>query len=285
MKKKCIAFILSALLVLSVAGCGSAGETGEAAYAVRQDGERFEAVIMLEGMEETVRYEHIVNDALGFEMDYDYELFVRLGEPGRERFVSVYDDPGSPENYFEVTFIPEDAGAAAASVGGELSKEYDIITEQFTLERAGSCIRIDASAARDGGGTPDLLQTVYIIPAASGSLIAAAHYSYESAEGFGRRFSFFMNTLTVMDRLRNYSANADGTWECEGHVYKYRLEITGRMPGAAADSTFVYLSNMEQIPFDRAWKAAGLSSSTDDYFDADDAVLVELRTEKVSSGR
>ena len=37
----------------------------------RQDGERFEGVIILEGMEETVRYEHVRNDTVGFEMDYD----------------------------------------------------------------------------------------------------------------------------------------------------------------------------------------------------------------------
>ena len=46
----------------------------------RRDGERFEDVIILEGMEEPVRYEHIRNDALGFEMDYDYENFVRHSE-------------------------------------------------------------------------------------------------------------------------------------------------------------------------------------------------------------
>jgi len=37
------------------------------------------------------------------------------------------------------------------------------------------------------------------------------------------------------------------------------------------------LSNMENISFDQAWKAAGLSSSTKDYFSLDEAVLVELK--------
>ena len=79
--------------------------------------------------------------------------------------------------------------------------------------------------------------------------------------------------------LREYSQKTDSTWVCEGHIYKYRLEITGRMANAAADSTFVYLSNLEEITFERAWKASGLSSNTDDYFDAEEAVLVEMRTE------
>lgn len=75
-----------------------------------------------------------------------------------------------------------------------------------------------------------------------------------------------------------YSRNADGTWEHNGTAYKYRLELTGRMPNASVDTTFVYLSNLETITFEQAWKAAGLSSHTDDYFPPEDAVLVEMNT-------
>lgn len=78
--------------------------------------------------------------------------------------------------------------------------------------------------------------------------------------------------------IRQYHENADGTWECEGITYMYRLEISGRMPRAAVDSTFVYLSNIEEITFEQAWRAAGLSSSADDYFAPENAVLVELST-------
>lgn len=48
------------------------------------------------------------------------------------------------------------------------------------------------------------------------------------------------------------------------------------MPAAEKDSTFVYLSNIENISFEQAWKAAGLSSSLSDYFDVVVAVLVEM---------
>lgn len=78
---------------------------------------------------------------------------------------------------------------------------------------------------------------------------------------------------------RAYSENADGTWQAEGHTYKYRLEIRGRMPNAAADTTFVYLSNRKEITFEQAWKASGYSSNSADYFDREDAVLVEVKTE------
>lgn len=68
----------------------------------------------------------------------------------------------------------------------------------------------------------------------------------------------------------------DGTWTCDGISYQYRLEITGRMPNAAVDSSFVYLSNIEEITFEQAYMAAGVSSSTDDYFSPETAVLVEM---------
>lgn len=163
----------------------------------RQDGERFEETILLEGMEETVRYEHVKNEALGIELDYEYESFDRRSEPDRECFISRYDDPSRPENYLEVQFVPADSNAAAASVSEALSNDYDIIIEPFMLDGAGSCICIDASEARGGRGTPDSLRTIYIIPAADGYVIATAHYTIESAEGFGARMRSMMHTLVI----------------------------------------------------------------------------------------
>ena len=170
----------------------------EESAAMRQDGERFESVIAIEGTEETVRYEHIRSEKLGFEMDYDYECFVRRAESDRECFVSVYDDPAQPEIYLEVTRSPEDADTAAAAVSAALSNDCELIVEPYSLERAGECIRIDASNAKGNQGTPDLLQTVYLIPAADGCRIAAAHYTFESADGFGARFRGMMNTFSVI---------------------------------------------------------------------------------------
>ena len=71
---------------------------------------------------------------------------------------------------------------------------------------------------------------------------------------------------------------SDGSWECDGYIYKYRLEITGRMPDATFDTTFVYLSNQKNISFEQAYKAFGISSDTNDYFSLEDAVLVEYKT-------
>ena len=78
-------------------------------------------------------------------------------------------------------------------------------------------------------------------------------------------------------RLKTYSELSNGTYSCEEHIYKYRFVISGRMPNAAKNSTFVYLSNLPEISFEQAWKASGLSSSLDDYFSEEDAILVEQR--------
>lgn len=83
----------------------------------------------------------------------------------------------------------------------------------------------------------------------------------------------------TITNIREYSQNADGTWVCDGNTYKYKLEITGRMPNASCDSTFVYLSNSEDITLEQAWKAAGFSSNLNDYFDVEDAVLVGMSAE------
>ena len=80
---------------------------------------------------------------------------------------------------------------------------------------------------------------------------------------------------TVTTPFATYYELSDGTWKTDEYTYKYRLEISGQMPNAAKTSTFVYLSNLETITFDEAWRAAGLSSSMDDYFSPEEATFVD----------
>ena len=209
------AALIYALLLTALSGCGKKddasqpaeptesaepAEPTEAAPAVeRQDGERYEGTVSIEGMEETVQYEHLRNADAGFEMAYDYERFERTSAGNIERFVSVYDDAANPENYLEVTYNVNDAETVAAAVSEVLSKDYEIIREPFTLDGAGECIRIDASANVGGKTMPDYLQMVYIIPAADGCRVATEHYYAVGSEGFGVRFRAMMNTLSVLD--------------------------------------------------------------------------------------
>lgn len=69
----------------------------------------------------------------------------------------------------------------------------------------------------------------------------------------------------------------NGLWVADGRRYKYRLEISGRMNNAAKDSTFIVLSNSDDISFDETWKASGLGSLTSDYFDPGVAMIVGYR--------
>ena len=82
--------------------------------------------------------------------------------------------------------------------------------------------------------------------------------------------------VTIGGNMNTYTQMDDGTWMCNGYTYKYRLEINGRMPNAAKDTRFVYLSNIEEISFEQAYKAAGVSSDSEDYFSPEEAVLVEM---------
>lgn len=179
------------------------------AEPVRQDGERFEAVIMLEGMEETVNYEHIRNEALGFEMDYDYDSFLRVSEPERERFISVWDQPPTPENYLEIIYSPESAEAVAAFVSEAFSKEYDITTVPRELDHAGSCTRIEASVIKGTNQMAEQLQAVYIIPAPVGCIVATMHSFIVESEGIWRRFDYMLNTLSFIDRAGEAAPSAE----------------------------------------------------------------------------
>ena len=241
MSKNLIAALLVLVLVMGCAGCGKApapesrptapaetraasaepaapAETPAAPEETsaaspepgRRDGECFEAVIILEGMEETVHYEHIRNEGLGFEMDYDYENFVRHREADREFFVSCWDDPNNPENYLEVRYSALDSETAADAIGETLSNDYEISRDDsFPLERAGSCILILAEEVKGGGFMPDQLQSVYIIPTEDGGRIATAHCATVESEGFLRRFRYMMNTFSAVAAQMYAGENQD----------------------------------------------------------------------------
>ena len=227
MKKTILSLLLAAAMMLSLAACGAvpatqnetpAAETERQTTASddgqiiveetietaspdeRQDGERFEAVIVMEGMEETVRYEHIRREDLGFAMDYDYENFVRQSEGDRERFVSNWDDPADPQNYLEVSYDTGNANLVADAISAGLSDVYDLFQDERELDNSVKCLRIEASVIKGTNQMADRIQEIYIIPAGSGSIVARAYYAIEGAEGFGRRFAYMVRTLNTLER-------------------------------------------------------------------------------------
>ena len=168
--------------------------------AAHQVGDRYEGTIMTDGIEESIRYEQIRNDSLGFEMGYVNDRFERYSEPDRERFILFGEDPEHPEVYLEITCSAEDAETTAATIGETLSKEYGITTGEITLGRAGNCITINADVDKNGQMTMDQLQVVYIIPSAEGCLVAWGHNTFDSADFFGALYRNMMQTFVVLDR-------------------------------------------------------------------------------------
>ena len=77
--------------------------------------------------------------------------------------------------------------------------------------------------------------------------------------------------------LYPYYEMSDGTWQADGRIYQQRLLVTGRLHNAVRDTTYIILSNVGDIPFERAWKASGLSSNMDDYFTAEEALFVAFQ--------
>ena len=163
-----------------------------------QPGEHFEGTVPLEGTEQTVHYEAIRNDALGFEMGYDYENFVRQSEADCETFISAWDNPDNPEIYLEITHSSDDAETTAASIAETLSAQYDVSRWEYTLDRAGDCIDLRGELDKEGQMSIWELQMVYIIPADDGCFVAWGHYTQESAEGSGARFRGMMHTFAVL---------------------------------------------------------------------------------------
>ncbi|MCR5789785.1 MAG: hypothetical protein K6G83_07845 [Lachnospiraceae bacterium] len=179
----------------------TSAEPAETGYRTgRQDGERFEDVIMLEGMEETVSYEHVRNENAGFELDYDYESLKRSSGSDSERFISLYDDENDPVNCLEVSCGTENAETVLAEMTESLSHDFDTVTtEQQELDGAGQCVCIFASDAKSGRVPAGAMQSVYIIPAGDGCVLAKACYTVESAEGFGARFSDIVHTIRPLN--------------------------------------------------------------------------------------
>ena len=188
--------------ICTEAAVGTAAAADPAAAAesdlALRPGEHFEGTVPLEGTEQTVHYEAIRNDALGFEMGYDYENFVRHSEADCETFISAWDNPDNPEIYLEITHSADDAETTAASIAETLSMQYNVSRWEYTLDRAGDCIDLRGELDKEGQMSIRELQMVYIIPADDGCFVAWGHYTQESAEGCGARFRGMMHTFAVL---------------------------------------------------------------------------------------
>ena len=76
--------------------------------------------------------------------------------------------------------------------------------------------------------------------------------------------------------LSTYYELNDGTWKCDNKIYKYRLELTGRMSNAIRDTYFAVLTDNDKFTFEVVAKSI-CSSSTEDLQMMKDSAIVEMK--------
>ena len=85
---------------------------------------------------------------------------------------------------------------------------------------------------------------------------------------------------TIEEGGKTYYKLSDGTYKYGYNTYKYRLEISGRSYGNDFDTVLIYLSNDEDIPFQRAEINTGMLSSSSQYIPKYEAVFIDHYTLK-----
>ena len=80
---------------------------------------------------------------------------------------------------------------------------------------------------------------------------------------------------TIEEGGKTYYKLSDGTYKYGYNTYKYRLEISGRSYGNDFDTVFIYLSNDEDISFQRAEINTGMLSSSSQYIPKYEAVFID----------
>ena len=68
----------------------------------------------------------------------------------------------------------------------------------------------------------------------------------------------------------------DGTWQCEDNTYQFRLELVGRMPNAESDSSYVVLTDNENLTFENVSKSL-YSSLSEDSEIMKGSIIVEIK--------
>ena len=76
--------------------------------------------------------------------------------------------------------------------------------------------------------------------------------------------------------LITYYEMNDGTWQCDDNIYQFRLELAGRMPNAKSDSSYVVLTDNENLTFEDVAKSL-YSSSLEDSKIMDGSMIVEMK--------
>lgn len=199
------------------------------------------------------------------------DLLYREYQTGTKFFAGVANIAKS-----DVLGLVSNPAKIAVLYNDELYEEIDFVNTDITIEipRDGNYCFL---AADENGEITDITNIVAgeaIVPEDSGAVPLTSNGKGDAVSGDILSTDNPEIVKTIESDFKTYYEMSDGTWQCDDYSYKYRLVISGRRAIAQKDSTFVYLSNIEDITFDQAWKASGFSSSLDDYFAIKDAVFV-----------
>lgn len=75
--------------------------------------------------------------------------------------------------------------------------------------------------------------------------------------------------------VSTYYEMSNGKWRCDGTTYQFRLELSGRMPNAESDSSYVILTDNKNLTFEDVSKSL-YSSLLEDSRIMQDSVIVEM---------
>ena len=76
--------------------------------------------------------------------------------------------------------------------------------------------------------------------------------------------------------VATYYEMNDGTWQCDDNIYQFRLELAGRMPNAKSGSSYVVLTDNENLTFEDVAKSL-YSSSLEVSKIMDGSMIVEMK--------
>lgn len=171
--------------------------------------------------------------------------------------------------FYEKTYQPMPAEVDDSAMIGYIKSYTDTYPKKDGQTNISKDL-VDAPYAKVDGGIAILYQNEwYLCTADDAEPSVVKTYEVTTSE------NAFENDEVVIF-VKHYEMS-DGTWKTDTHTYQYRLVITGRMPNAVKDTTYVFLSNIEEISFQKAMMASGLSSNLEDYFDAEVAKFVGLK--------
>lgn len=198
--------VLTALVLLLVACTAADDDTGanDVAAGVQNEtpvsvdnegraaGDRFEMTIQIEGEDEIVQAEHIVDNRNTYAIDYFYEDFDHLDGEATNSFVWKYSDAEVLLSNMSISLATEsDAAALADNVRDYFESIGNF--EEGTAEIAGHDAVV-FTAYNDIA-----CYTNYYLDIAQGGICIEMVCSIEGAEGIGARMNAMLDTLEFID--------------------------------------------------------------------------------------